>query len=279
MSEAEPIVPTSSVTALRIPIIKKGEYDLWSMKMRQYIAITDHILWDIITNGNQTTTDPASPSVSAPKTSLAANARRNNLILLLLLGQYLEYQYLELAVEYYSGILKNCCSRGRVGTGIGIQVNTAAMTKSCLHHDGTAKDGFHKLDVFWITARSIKVLLIQGEVEHYVQEEDTADPFFDDIADKDAAATTEKEEKGEFEFHREMITSQLQGKLWLYDEVRTRTLFVLSSSNRGRLLGIIHSCIIDLMRQSKYKNQTRIKQEGNKKDQVAIKEVFKVWRD
>ncbi|GJR65224.1 hypothetical protein Tco_0011289 [Tanacetum coccineum] len=50
MSEAEPIPPTSSVTALRIPMIKKGEYDLCSMKMRQYIAITDHILWDIITN-------------------------------------------------------------------------------------------------------------------------------------------------------------------------------------------------------------------------------------
>ncbi|GJY47088.1 hypothetical protein Tco_0436151 [Tanacetum coccineum] len=39
----------------------------------------------------------------------------------------------------------------------------------------------------------------------------------------------------------------------LYDEVRARTLFVLSSSNRGRLLGII-----DLMRQ---KNK-RMKQEG-----------------
>ncbi|GJR93465.1 hypothetical protein Tco_0265639, partial [Tanacetum coccineum] len=76
MSEAEPIPPTSSVTALRIPMIKKGEYDLWSMKMRQYIAITDHILWDIITHGDQPTTDPASSS--APKTSLAANARRNN---------------------------------------------------------------------------------------------------------------------------------------------------------------------------------------------------------
>ncbi|GJX04233.1 hypothetical protein Tco_0190149 [Tanacetum coccineum] len=76
----EPIPPTSSVTALRILMIKKGEYDLWSMKMRQYIAITDHILWDIITNGDQATTDPASSSgpVSAPKTSLAANARRNN---------------------------------------------------------------------------------------------------------------------------------------------------------------------------------------------------------
>ncbi|GJT31314.1 putative ribonuclease H-like domain-containing protein [Tanacetum coccineum] len=56
MSELEPIPPTSSVTALRIPIVKK----------------------DIITNGNQATTDPASPSVSAPKTSLAANVRRNN---------------------------------------------------------------------------------------------------------------------------------------------------------------------------------------------------------
>ncbi|GKC23187.1 ribonuclease H-like domain-containing protein, partial [Tanacetum coccineum] len=48
MSEAESIPPTSSVTALRIPMIKK----------------------------DQATTDPASSS--APKTSLAANARRNN---------------------------------------------------------------------------------------------------------------------------------------------------------------------------------------------------------
>ncbi|GKA18240.1 ribonuclease H-like domain-containing protein [Tanacetum coccineum] len=48
------------------------------MKMRLYIAITDHILWDIITMEYQTSTDPASLSVSAPKTSLAANARRNN---------------------------------------------------------------------------------------------------------------------------------------------------------------------------------------------------------
>ncbi|GKB72162.1 hypothetical protein Tco_0933574 [Tanacetum coccineum] len=56
MSEAEPIPPTSSVTALRIPMIKKGRInDLY-----------------------QATTDPASSSVSAPKTSLAANARRNN---------------------------------------------------------------------------------------------------------------------------------------------------------------------------------------------------------
>ncbi|GJT77753.1 putative ribonuclease H-like domain-containing protein [Tanacetum coccineum] len=59
---------------------KKGEYDLWCMKMRQYIAITDHILWDIITYGDQATTEPASSSgqPSAPKTSNVVNARRNN---------------------------------------------------------------------------------------------------------------------------------------------------------------------------------------------------------
>ncbi|GKC36513.1 hypothetical protein Tco_1048897, partial [Tanacetum coccineum] len=43
MSEAEPIPPTSSVTALRIPMIKKGEYDLWSMKMRQEYFYADHM--------------------------------------------------------------------------------------------------------------------------------------------------------------------------------------------------------------------------------------------
>ncbi|GJU44056.1 hypothetical protein Tco_1201322 [Tanacetum coccineum] len=53
MSEADPIPPTSSVTALRIPMIKKGEYDLCPLKMRNStIAITDHILRDIITNGD-----------------------------------------------------------------------------------------------------------------------------------------------------------------------------------------------------------------------------------
>ncbi|GJU57374.1 hypothetical protein Tco_1235140 [Tanacetum coccineum] len=78
MSEADPIPPTSSATALRIPMIKKGEYDLWSMKMRQYIAITDHILWDIITNGDQPTTDPHPRQCLHQKLRLAANARRNN---------------------------------------------------------------------------------------------------------------------------------------------------------------------------------------------------------
>jgi hypothetical protein len=50
--------PAPSITAVRIPIVKKGEYDLWAMKMRQYIAIRDHALWDVIVNGNMVLEEP-----------------------------------------------------------------------------------------------------------------------------------------------------------------------------------------------------------------------------
>ncbi|GJU09297.1 hypothetical protein Tco_1131693 [Tanacetum coccineum] len=49
---AEQDTPPPTITAMKIPIIKKGEYDIWSMRMRQYICHTDHNLWDIIVNGD-----------------------------------------------------------------------------------------------------------------------------------------------------------------------------------------------------------------------------------
>ncbi|GJR23184.1 hypothetical protein Tco_0971711 [Tanacetum coccineum] len=52
--------PPPTITAMKIPIIKKGEYDIWSMRMRQYICHTDHNLWDIIVNGDLE--DEATPS-------------------------------------------------------------------------------------------------------------------------------------------------------------------------------------------------------------------------
>ncbi|GKB73402.1 retrovirus-related pol polyprotein from transposon TNT 1-94, partial [Tanacetum coccineum] len=44
--------PPPTITAMKILIIKKGEYDIWSMRMRQYICHTDHNQWDIIVNGD-----------------------------------------------------------------------------------------------------------------------------------------------------------------------------------------------------------------------------------
>ncbi|GKA19725.1 ribonuclease H-like domain-containing protein [Tanacetum coccineum] len=49
---ADQDTPPPTITAMKIPIIKKGEYDIWSMRMRQYICHTDHNLWDIIVNGD-----------------------------------------------------------------------------------------------------------------------------------------------------------------------------------------------------------------------------------
>ncbi|GJX73544.1 hypothetical protein Tco_0312139 [Tanacetum coccineum] len=67
----------------KIPIIKKGEYDIWSMRMRQYICHTDHNLWDIIVNGDlqeepAPTGDQSGPSAPpVPKTAKQLAAKRN----------------------------------------------------------------------------------------------------------------------------------------------------------------------------------------------------------
>ncbi|GJR56698.1 hypothetical protein Tco_1407219 [Tanacetum coccineum] len=41
---AEQDTPPPTITTMKIPIIKKGEYDIWSMRMRQYISIPDEYI-------------------------------------------------------------------------------------------------------------------------------------------------------------------------------------------------------------------------------------------
>nr|GEW29277.1 retrovirus-related Pol polyprotein from transposon TNT 1-94 [Tanacetum cinerariifolium] len=40
------------VSYVKLPILKKGEYILWTMKMKQYLAYTDYTVWEVILNGN-----------------------------------------------------------------------------------------------------------------------------------------------------------------------------------------------------------------------------------
>ncbi|GJU49004.1 ribonuclease H-like domain-containing protein [Tanacetum coccineum] len=82
---------------MKIPIIKKGEYDIWSMRMRQYICHTDHNLWDVIVNGDLE--EEAAPSGEqsappAPKTAKQLVAKRNqervkSILLLAIPDEYL----------------------------------------------------------------------------------------------------------------------------------------------------------------------------------------------
>ncbi|GJR80871.1 hypothetical protein Tco_0151656 [Tanacetum coccineum] len=90
-------IPPPTITAMKIPIIRKGEYDIWSMRMRQYICHTDHNLWDVIVNGNleeeHAPTSGETSAPPAPKTAkqLAANRNQEKVKSILLLAIPDEY--------------------------------------------------------------------------------------------------------------------------------------------------------------------------------------------
>ncbi|GKA35830.1 retrovirus-related pol polyprotein from transposon TNT 1-94 [Tanacetum coccineum] len=42
------------VATLKVPMLKPGEYELWRMRMEQYIQMVDYALWEVIENGNTT---------------------------------------------------------------------------------------------------------------------------------------------------------------------------------------------------------------------------------
>nr|GEY56761.1 putative ribonuclease H-like domain-containing protein [Tanacetum cinerariifolium] len=71
-SSPPPIAPPEApqmVSSVKLPILKKSEYILWTMKMEQYLAHIDYALWKVILNGNgevQMTKDEAGNEVEVP---------------------------------------------------------------------------------------------------------------------------------------------------------------------------------------------------------------------
>ncbi|GKC72197.1 hypothetical protein Tco_1118080 [Tanacetum coccineum] len=57
------------VAASKVPMLKPGEYELWRMRMEQYILMVDYALWEVIENGN-----------TAPKTTLVEGVEKFNSI-------------------------------------------------------------------------------------------------------------------------------------------------------------------------------------------------------
>ncbi|GJX69861.1 hypothetical protein Tco_0307032 [Tanacetum coccineum] len=62
-----------TVSTIKLPILKKGEYDIWAMKMEHYLAHTDYPIWEVIQNGNgpvSVTTDTTGQiKILPPKTA------------------------------------------------------------------------------------------------------------------------------------------------------------------------------------------------------------------
>ncbi|GJX08131.1 ribonuclease H-like domain-containing protein [Tanacetum coccineum] len=50
----------NKMSALKLPILKTKDYDLWSMRMEQYLTHTNYTLWEVIMNGDAPTITSAS---------------------------------------------------------------------------------------------------------------------------------------------------------------------------------------------------------------------------
>ncbi|GJW41451.1 ribonuclease H-like domain-containing protein [Tanacetum coccineum] len=67
------------VFTIKLPILKKGEYTLWSMRMEQYLTNTDYSLWQVILNGDgpiQVTTDENGVETEVPPKTAQALLQR-----------------------------------------------------------------------------------------------------------------------------------------------------------------------------------------------------------
>ncbi|GJR05049.1 hypothetical protein Tco_0528033 [Tanacetum coccineum] len=71
---------TQTMFALKLPILKIGDYDLWGMRMEQYLTLTDYALWEVIVNGDAHAVASASAEGPIPpKTVEQKLARKNEL--------------------------------------------------------------------------------------------------------------------------------------------------------------------------------------------------------
>ncbi|GJX67609.1 hypothetical protein Tco_0303336 [Tanacetum coccineum] len=57
---------TQTVSALKLPVLKTEDYDLWSIRMEQYLTHTDYALWEVIVNGDAPAIASASAGTEGP---------------------------------------------------------------------------------------------------------------------------------------------------------------------------------------------------------------------
>ncbi|GKC61457.1 hypothetical protein Tco_1089055, partial [Tanacetum coccineum] len=53
------------VAASKVPMLKPGEFELWRMRIEQYIQMIEYALWEVIENGN-----------TAPKTTVVEGVEK-----------------------------------------------------------------------------------------------------------------------------------------------------------------------------------------------------------
>ncbi|GJR65338.1 hypothetical protein Tco_0011403 [Tanacetum coccineum] len=69
---------SQSTQTIKLPILQPGEYDLWKMRMEQYLQCIDYTLWEIVENSNApiVTKIVDGKETAIPPTSVEENAQR-----------------------------------------------------------------------------------------------------------------------------------------------------------------------------------------------------------
>ncbi|GJW25734.1 hypothetical protein Tco_0039545 [Tanacetum coccineum] len=78
-TQIAPVKSPQMVYIVKLPMLKKGEYTLWSMRMEQYLTNTDYSLWQVILNGDgpiQVTTDEKGIETKVPPKTAQALLQR-----------------------------------------------------------------------------------------------------------------------------------------------------------------------------------------------------------
>ncbi|GJV57406.1 putative ribonuclease H-like domain-containing protein [Tanacetum coccineum] len=73
-------------TTAKLPLLKKGEYEMWKLRIEQYFQVQDYALWDVIDNGNSfkpvarttTNTDETSTSLIPGPVTANEKTQKNN---------------------------------------------------------------------------------------------------------------------------------------------------------------------------------------------------------
>ncbi|GKA68820.1 hypothetical protein Tco_0768737, partial [Tanacetum coccineum] len=52
--QKQQVIPqtTTAISNIKLPILKKEEYDIWAMEMEHYLEYIDNEVWKVIQNGN-----------------------------------------------------------------------------------------------------------------------------------------------------------------------------------------------------------------------------------
>ncbi|GKA41949.1 ribonuclease H-like domain-containing protein [Tanacetum coccineum] len=120
-----PVESPHVVSYVKLHILKKGEYPLWSMRMEQYLTNTDYILWQVNMNGDepmQTTKDENGVETEDAKTLWAAIKSRfgSNVESKKMQKNVLKQQFENFSISDTEGLDKAYDSINEVNTANGV---------------------------------------------------------------------------------------------------------------------------------------------------------------